>query len=232
MNVDSSSIIASQAPPEMLFGSEDGEKKTSPNQTVSEETPVDTSGATAQSDEVTEKGDGGEGVVKEESSIKEEESLPSETPPTSAGEAKPSATGTTSEASKSEDMETESMETDVPNDGGDKTSDDPSSLQQPAPASIEGTSSTVEQDANGNTVSQGSEVAAEEQSSSEPVKDNESQSSEKVRCQSETSEATAKGDDEPAEKEAGDSQREGDKADDGGNEADKETVVEVCLNVT
>ena len=131
MAVDSSSLLATQAPPDMLLGSEEGEKKASPTAsaadvTLSGPSPMETTpDGTKDSEQVTEKeGATDGGVVKKEELIEKEPSQVEssvESSTKSADEVDPTSASADSEA-------VEAMETDSTNhqagtgdsgDGGD-----------------------------------------------------------------------------------------------------------------
>ena len=126
MAVDSSSLLATQAPPDMLLGSEEGEKKVSPSAsaagvTLSGSSPVETTpDVTKDSEQVSEKEgatDGGDSrvVVKKEESIEKEPQVESRAK--NADEADPT--------NASADSETvEAMETDSANQAGTGDSED------------------------------------------------------------------------------------------------------------
>ena len=120
MAVDSSSLLATQAPPDMLLGSEEGEKKASPTAcatdvTLSGPSPIETTpDVTKDSEQVSEKEgttDGGDGhvVVKKEESIEKEPQV--ESSAENADEADPTSASADSEA-------VEAMETDSANQAG------------------------------------------------------------------------------------------------------------------
>ena len=147
MAVDSSSLLATQAPPDMLLGSEEGEKKASPSAsaagvTLSGSSPVETTpDVTKDSEQVSEKEgatDGGDSrvVVKKEESIEKETQVESRAE--NADEADPTSASADSEA-------VEAMETDSANQAGAGDSEDAGDSEPNADGSENATVSSESQ---------------------------------------------------------------------------------------
>ena len=193
ITVDSSSLLATQAPPDLLLGSEEGEKKASPataasaaDVTPSDPSPVETtSDGTKDSEQTTEKdGIADDGVVKKEESTENEPQVDSSTK--SADEAGQASASAGSEA-------VEAMETDTQAGAGDgdngKSAGDGepsasggdgatvSEFQQPSPvddtvnndttATSEGGEEMVEETSKGEQVNKDGPSEVEEKGSSE-----------------------------------------------------------------
>lgn len=225
MDVESN-LLASQAPPDLLLGSEDGEKKSSPGSAVTDTPVVGTSTPTPTTTEgngETEKENDSSGAIKDEkSAIDEEAGIKAQ--PTGADEAKPSSV----DDAKTETMETNTVETEASSDSGEKSSDSSSAAQQTPDKAI---STTDQLDGNGNSLSQASSEKQEEITSKENDNDNDENPSEK-EVKSEVSDSAEPG--LVPEKKAGDSESQSEHVGDEEKEAEKETVEQqkVCLRAT
>ena len=116
MAVDSSSLMATQAPPDLLLGSEEGEKKVSPTAEVTpSDPPVEgTSDSTKDSEQITTEKDGvADSVVKKEESVEKEPQVES-SKSADEGQVSPSADKEAVEA-----METGATGTSGTVEGGD-----------------------------------------------------------------------------------------------------------------
>ena len=168
MTVDSSSLLATQAPPDMLLGSEEGEKKTSPTAPATDVTsgdPPPVEGAsdnTKDSEQMTEKdgvADGG-AVEKVESVEKEPQVVENSTKSTEVAD---------DQASASADNEpVEAMETDTQQAGTDTGGEnDKSGESEQSPSGGDGASESQQTPptdavANNDTATSEADVTVEE----------------------------------------------------------------------
>ena len=190
MAVDSSSLLATQAPPDLLLGSEEGEKKASPTASVTDVTPSDPStventlDSVKDSEEITEK----DGVTCTDGGVEKKDETVEKGPPVESSTKNTDETDQTSASADSnavETMETDTSQTD-PGDGGDdkgagdgepSTSDDigdgatSSETQQPPPPPppVDDTIDTIDKDTAVSEGDGGGETKVEETAEGEQL---------------------------------------------------------------